>query len=176
MDKIGLVTSHKSIAKSIHDQRGPLAGEAKASIVNLGIDAAAGKAVRARGQGRASKLKMRLAAAARKACRLRKLQKPLGRKTTIFFAAGPVAGGIFGTEVYGVSDRELLALRRMGMSTIKPRAQGRSLSVISLLEGDPPWRAAVAPIIRWSREIWILQTHSFEWSLSWAEIRSGWEH
>eukprot|EP00959_Pyramimonas_sp_CCMP1952_P044206 923984-Pyramimonas_sp.AAC.1 len=86
-----------------------------------------------------------------------------------------MAGGIFGTEVYGVSDRELLGLRRMGMSTIKPRAQGRSLSVISLLEGAPPWRAAVASIVRWSREIWILQTHSFAWSLSWAELRAGWE-
>ena len=45
----------------------------------------------------------------------------------------------------------------------------------SLPEGYPPRRAAVAPIVRWAREVWTLQTHSFEFCLSWAELRAGWE-
>ncbi|CAK0813438.1 unnamed protein product [Prorocentrum cordatum] len=48
MDKIGVVTCHRSVAEVIHEQLGPLAaGQAKAGVSNLGIDAAAGKAARA---------------------------------------------------------------------------------------------------------------------------------
>eukprot|EP00959_Pyramimonas_sp_CCMP1952_P103279 2159914-Pyramimonas_sp.AAC.1 len=60
------------------------------------------------------------------------------------------------------------------MSCVKPRSQGRSLAVFSLLEGDPCWRASVAPAIRWSREIWLRHTRAPLWRLSWAELREGW--
>eukprot|EP00959_Pyramimonas_sp_CCMP1952_P218447 4568880-Pyramimonas_sp.AAC.1 len=60
------------------------------------------------------------------------------------------------------------------MSCVKPSAQGRSLSVLCLLEGDPTWRASCAPIIRWAKEVWIRQTRAFEWALSWAVLRAGW--
>ena len=111
-------------------------------------------------------MKERAAAALRKTRRLQALGSVVGRKAFKVFASGPMAGAVYGSDLYGVSDRELLNLRRMAMSCIRPRSQGRSLSVLCLLEGDPTWRASCAPIIRWSKEIWILRTNAFPWSLS----------
>ncbi|CAK0864640.1 unnamed protein product, partial [Prorocentrum cordatum] len=119
MDKIGFVTSRKPLSDALEAKLRPLAGAGKASVVNLGIDFAAGKPIRSAGGGRGAKLKARLAAAAKKSRRLARLSKAVGRKATKMFAAGPLAGGVFGPEVYGTSDRELLTLRRMDMSTIK---------------------------------------------------------
>eukprot|EP00959_Pyramimonas_sp_CCMP1952_P007244 151932-Pyramimonas_sp.AAC.1 len=51
------------------------------------------------------------------------------------FASGPLAGAVYGSDLHGVSDRELLTLRRMAMSRVKPSAQGRPLSVLCFLEG-----------------------------------------
>eukprot|EP00959_Pyramimonas_sp_CCMP1952_P333867 6991926-Pyramimonas_sp.AAC.1 len=47
MDRIGLATSHKSLCAVLGAKLGPLAGVGKASVVNLGIDFAAGKPIRA---------------------------------------------------------------------------------------------------------------------------------
>eukprot|EP00959_Pyramimonas_sp_CCMP1952_P302634 6332384-Pyramimonas_sp.AAC.1 len=90
-------------------------------------------------------------------------------------AAGPLAGAIFGSDLSGVSDRELLDLRRMAMSTVNPRAQGRSLSVLCLLSDEPTWRGSCAPIIRWAKEVWTLHTQAFPWAIGWAELTEGWQ-
>eukprot|EP00959_Pyramimonas_sp_CCMP1952_P112266 2347285-Pyramimonas_sp.AAC.1 len=60
------------------------------------------------------------------------------------------------------------------MSCMRPRAQGRSLAVLSLLEKDPCWRVSVAPILRCAKEIWLCHARAFRWCLSWAELREGW--
>eukprot|EP00959_Pyramimonas_sp_CCMP1952_P334133 6997566-Pyramimonas_sp.AAC.1 len=63
-----------------------------------------------------------------------------------------MAGAVHGSGLFGISDGELLNLRGMAMSTVKPRAQGRSLNVLCLLSDDPTWRGCCAPVIRWAKE------------------------
>ena len=176
MDKIGMVSSCRAVSAQLSNFLGPLVGDiSRDRVTNLGVDYTAGRAVRAPGKGRSAKLKERAAAALRKTRRLARLGSMVGRKCVKVFAAGPLAGAVYGSDIFGVSDRELLDLRRMAMAGVKPSAQGRSLSVLSLLEGDPPWRACCAPIIRWAKEVWILQTRAFDWALGWGELRAGWD-
>eukprot|EP00959_Pyramimonas_sp_CCMP1952_P138342 2895442-Pyramimonas_sp.AAC.1 len=61
------------------------------------------------------------------------------------------------------------------MATISPKSQRRSLTILSLLEGDPPWRASVAPIIRWCKELWLVQTRAFDGALPCSVLRAAWE-
>eukprot|EP00959_Pyramimonas_sp_CCMP1952_P347929 7287979-Pyramimonas_sp.AAC.1 len=59
-------------------------------------------------------MKARAAAAAlRTTRRLQGLGEALGRKAFRVFAAGPLAGAVHGSDLYGASDSELLSLRRM---------------------------------------------------------------
>eukprot|EP00959_Pyramimonas_sp_CCMP1952_P164702 3442812-Pyramimonas_sp.AAC.1 len=44
----------------------------------------------------------------------------------------------------------------------------------SILSDDPCWRAASAPMLRWSKEIWITRTRLFDGSLSFEDLRSAW--
>eukprot|EP00959_Pyramimonas_sp_CCMP1952_P077132 1612268-Pyramimonas_sp.AAC.1 len=103
----------------ISDVLGPLVGPACSRVTNVGSDFTAGRPLRSR--GRSAKLKARAAAALRKTRKFQGLQEALGRKRLkglfVFFAAGPLAGAVYGSDLSGVSDRELLSLRRMAMST-----------------------------------------------------------
>eukprot|EP00959_Pyramimonas_sp_CCMP1952_P105908 2214394-Pyramimonas_sp.AAC.1 len=82
---------------------------------------------------------------------------------------------LYGGEVRGVTDHELLHLRRSAAITIKPSAGQRSLTVLSHLEGGPAWIGSVAPILRWHKEVWCAQVRAFEGSLSFRELRLVWE-
>eukprot|EP00959_Pyramimonas_sp_CCMP1952_P400790 8398395-Pyramimonas_sp.AAC.1 len=41
---------------------------------------------------------------------------------------------------------------------MKPACGGRSLSILSRIEGDPAWWGAVAPALRWAKEVWARAT------------------
>eukprot|EP00959_Pyramimonas_sp_CCMP1952_P389641 8165080-Pyramimonas_sp.AAC.1 len=91
------------------------------------------------------------------------------------FASGPLAGVACGCEVVGASDAEPRCLRSKGMSAVWPESQHRSLTMLSLLEGDLPRRASVAPIVRWAKGPWSRQTQAFESAPRIAEMRNAWE-
>eukprot|EP00959_Pyramimonas_sp_CCMP1952_P101444 2122344-Pyramimonas_sp.AAC.1 len=61
----------------------------------------------------------------RRAKRLRRLSGVLGRKTLRVFSSGPLAGGPYGADIVGVSDHDLLLMRRQAFSTVRPFSQGR---------------------------------------------------
>ena len=69
------------------------------------------------------------------------------------YTAGPLAGVAYGTDITVESDLDLLRMRRQVLSVVRPRPQLRSLTTLALLDRDPCWRTATAPIIRWSKEI-----------------------
>ena len=91
------------------------------------------------------------------------------------YTAGPLAGASYGSDIIGMSDLELLRMRRQVFSVVRPRSQLRSLTTLALHERDPCWRTATAPTIRWSKEIWLNQTGVFSWSLSLPTLRHAWE-
>eukprot|EP00959_Pyramimonas_sp_CCMP1952_P144740 3029578-Pyramimonas_sp.AAC.1 len=65
-------------------------------------------------------------------------------------------------------------MRRQAFSTVRPFSKGRSLKAVSLLSDDPCWRAACAPLLRWSKEIWLAQTHVHPFSVQHPELRRNW--
>ena len=57
-------------------------------------------------------------------------------------------------EIFGASNSELLSLQRLAAATMTPSALGRPLTALRLIKGDPAEKAAIAPLLRWSREVW----------------------
>ena len=152
MDKPALVSSCRSTMKEIRRVFGDLAGASITSTVNLGTDYTAGASRVLQGSG--SKRKSRLRAALARRCRVRRLKGVLGHKASRLFTTGLGPAAMYGSNVNGVTDQEILQLRRTAAAGLRPQAQGRSLSMLMLLEEDPAWRAGVAPILQWAREAW----------------------
>eukprot|EP00959_Pyramimonas_sp_CCMP1952_P248803 5201032-Pyramimonas_sp.AAC.1 len=86
----------------------------------------------------------------RKAMRLKRYRSHFGRKAVKVFTSGPLPG--HGCGVQGLTGGEAHSLRRVAASSIKPDAARRSLTVLSLLEGDPVRRGSVAPVLRYIKE------------------------
>jgi len=60
----------------------------------------------------------------------------------------------YGVEVLGVSNSELKEMQRQALSAMTPATRGRSKSAVFTAKGDPTWRPAVAPVLRWAKEVW----------------------
>eukprot|EP00959_Pyramimonas_sp_CCMP1952_P296478 6202218-Pyramimonas_sp.AAC.1 len=175
LDKTALVASSKAVGPQVQEQPNHLCQNCSPSTVNLGVDCAAGRALRV--AGKSANMKSRLAKSARAARRLGKQAKVISRAATLrVYSAGPLAGAAYGTEVTGISDRDLSLLRRMffGFSVVRPRSQLRSLTTRALLDGNPTWRTATAPVTRWSKEVWISQTAACPWSLNLPSLNAAW--
>ena len=80
----------------------------------------------------------------------------------------------FGAPANGLSDSELLKLRRTLVSPITPCHGGVSLSAKLALMGDPAWKQAVAPVVAWVSAVWIAITQP-QWArISIVELRTIW--
>eukprot|EP00959_Pyramimonas_sp_CCMP1952_P388407 8138993-Pyramimonas_sp.AAC.1 len=173
LDNVGMVTSSKVISSRLQEAFGDLVGPLLESAVNLGHDHTAGTARRVR--GRNSKTKARLLTATRRTRRLARQRGVVGRRATKVFCAGALPALQYGADVHGMSDAELLRVRRLAASTMKPSCGGRSLCILTRVEGDPAWYGSVAPLLHYHRELWLLRTRMTDYTLSWAQIRFGWE-
>ena len=91
-----------------------------------------------------------------------------------FFTAGPLPSLTFGAEVHGLSDFEWDRLQIAAASTMQPSAKMRYRTSLLILSQDPTWYPAVAPIVRYSNEIWANQTKLFPFVPPWAELRQAW--
>eukprot|EP00972_Heterocapsa_arctica_P001690 242737-Heterocapsa_arctica.AAC.1 len=71
---------------------------------------------------------------------------------------------------------ELIKLRRIAAAGMGPQARGRSLTMCMVINGDPTWRAGVAPIIRWAQEVWSATIERSSQSVAWTlpQIRAFW--
>ncbi len=70
------------------------------------------------------------------------------------FTAGPMAEATYGAAVNGLSDAEVLALRRAAACAYSPRARGRSLVTLMLLNGAPTWKGEVEVVLQYARQVW----------------------
>ncbi len=80
--------------------------------------------------------------------------------------------------IWGISDKELIALRRTAAATMRPTARGRSLTMTHLLHDLPTARFEVAPVIQYARAVWQAVTARETAALrkcGLPEIRGWWE-
>ncbi len=127
-------------------------GKTQPAVLNLGVDYAAGQPRRSHGKN--CKRKKRLSTMRIKTGKLQKIRAIAGRRTSLIFMAGPLPEATYGAAVNGLSDAEVLAIRRCAAQAYTPRARGRSLSRLLLIEGVPTWRAEVEVILEYSRQVW----------------------
>ncbi len=150
--KAALVASSCSLATVIRDSVGTLAGPVKLATPNLGIDATAARRRAARGAGPLRR--ERWGKAFRRRHRLRALASVIGPKAGRIFTVGIGASATYHAAVQGISDSELIKLRRLAAVAYPPRSRFRSLTVTHLLHGMPTAAAEVAATMQFSRAVW----------------------
>ena len=150
--KAAVIASNDTLAQRLRAATGIKKNQEKA-VANLGVDFSFG--VSRTILGKLITRYRRIAAAKKRKGRLYILKKVLGPKRAALVATtGVVSAATYGATVNGVSDRELLQLRRTAAAAMSPSARGRSLSALLILRGDPCWAAAVAPLTQWIRASW----------------------
>ncbi len=152
IDKAAVVASDRALAKSLVKRIGKRSGGLKAAAPNLGIDFAPGRARSAQAKG--GKRSGRLRGLARKLIPFRRLCKVLGGKASKIFVAGPLPFATYGSAVNGMSDQEVLRLRRAMATAWSPRARGRSLKMVTLLNRAPTHSAENNAAYQYCREVW----------------------
>ena len=182
--KTQVVASRRCVANRIGRILGLDAQQSGVDASFLGADFAP-RIARWRWQAR-SRRRKRLLKVRRCAARLRRLRAAAGPRATLVAAAGLAPQGGYGAEITGLSDPELLGLRRALAAGAGPKAAGRSLAAALLLEGDAAWSFSVAPVVRWAAEVWragvgavgglALPVLRQRWSLVSASWPSSWRH
>ncbi len=119
---------------------------------NLGVDFAAGR--RRAAHGRSNTRAQRLRKGFRRRKRLKRLAAVVGGRALGIFTTGTLSGMIYGSEINGISDVELLKINRLAAVTMRPSARGRSLSMLMALHKSPTWRAGTAPVLQYVRAAW----------------------
>ncbi len=142
----------------------------------LGVDCTA--AAR-RGRIRAgAKKAQRLRAALARRGRLLRLRQTLGTRACHVFRTGVLPSATYDAAVWGMTDVEVVKLRRLAGVTMSPRARGRSLAATHLWFGVPTAEAEVAPVLMYARAVWKAITQREEAEMrgcSIANIRAMWD-
>ena len=89
-----------------------------------------------------------------RARRFRRFRAAAGPRAACLAASGIVPAAGHAADIFGLDDVELLRTRRLAASVLTPSAGGRSLTRLLLVRGDATLRSAVAPLLRWAREVW----------------------
>ena len=173
--KAATVATSTRLAKRIRRALGDDGGIEVSDTTALGIDFSCG---RRRGGTKMGKVRMRLKTVAgrrRRIALICKASKGRGQPHKLV-KAGVLPTALYGASVTGLSDTQLLGLRRTCAAGTAPRAQGRSLDVALQLSGlDPTAAATGAPMLRWAQEVWNttggLDTRALHIKL----LRTAWE-
>ncbi|CAK0881295.1 unnamed protein product, partial [Prorocentrum cordatum] len=172
-----LVCSDGSVARELQlflgDRTVPLCD----SVVDLGIDFTAGRSRRKaciKKALRESKFKIRMANLKAKTRKVRGMKKHITSHAKKIWVSGPLPGVLYGSECHGISDGELHRVRQQAGSVMGPSCKGRSLTSLLVMEDEPTWLAAVAPIVRHSKELWCAHAGAHRWCFSFAELREAW--
>jgi hypothetical protein len=91
------------------------------------------------------------------------------------FVSGFLPAACYGSEILGFSNQELLKMRRLASHALQPRGQGRSLTAVLAVHGDPVAKAMLAPIVRWAREVWQVSCGKKGAGFSLPRLRRCWE-
>lgn len=126
---------------------------------SLGIDFAAGKK---RGKFiKAYARRLRLKKVKKRVSRVAKIKSAIKAKAKVIFTTGCMPAMIYGSEVTGINGFELKTLQTLALSTMTPSGQGRSREMCLLLNWDPVWRPATAPILQWVKACWKVATGAY---------------
>ncbi len=149
MKKFQVLTNSKESAEVV--QRSKLLSRGlRPHARNLGIDFTCGK--RARPQVRASRVQKML----KRMPFFRRL-RAAGARTAHLARTGINPALLYGVKVGGVSNSELMRMRRMVRSSFQLATAGRSLTLDLVLEGrgtDPAEKAICDPIVSWCVALW----------------------
>ena len=74
----------------------------------------------------------------------------------------------WGAEVFGLNDSELRSLRSLEAQVAAPCHKGACPHTILAIAGDGTWRAAVAPILGWHRQVWLATLAPTEPLVEWT--------
>ncbi len=156
LDKAAVIASEQRLANGIARGLGARAGSASQRIaaVNLGFDfAPARRRTSHRFSGKRSK---RYAALAKRGRKLSGIRKVIGgtKRAKRLFTTGLLAAAVPDAAVHGVSDREALILRRTAALACSPRARGRSLALVTMMNDVPTWRAETEIVLQYARQVW----------------------
>ena len=87
------------------------------------------------------------------------LTRRAGHAAQKIYKCGFHPAAMYGDEVSGILDVEWRSLQRLALAAQSPLTAGRSLSALWLWYEDPTASSLVAPILRWSKEVWLAATH-----------------
>ncbi len=152
LDKAAVVASDRDLTRRLVRRIGRRAGRQRTAAPNLGIDFAPGRARSA--QNRGGRRTGRFRGLARKLIPFRQICRVVGPKAAKIFVAGPLPYAVYGAAVNGMTDQEVLRLRRAMATAWSPRARGRSLRMITLLNKVPTHRAENDAALQYCREVW----------------------
>ncbi len=154
--KAAVVSSSAGAAAAIVKKLKEYAGTAtqRRATVSLGCDFAPGRTRRS--QAAAGRRIRRFAALRRRGRKLAGIRKAVqgGKRARRLFTTGLLAAATHDAAVNGISDAEVMALRRTAALACSPRARGRSLALVTLMHGIPTWRAEVEVVLQYSRQVW----------------------
>ncbi len=156
--KAAVVASSRPLVETLRARFGRYAGpgsvegRGSTAAANLGVDFAAGNARRTHGPN--SRRAQRMTRLRRQLGRVARLRTVAGGRTKSIFVSGPLSAATYGAAVNGVTDVEALRLRRAASYAFTPRAKGRSLGRLLLIEGVPTWKAEVAVVLQYAQEVW----------------------
>ena len=176
LGKAAVVASSEALGAKIRARLGELAGKPVEVCTNLGIDYKAG---RRRGRKlKGTKRGQRFARGKKRVPRLRNLRTILGSRIAgTLYASGIQPAMDVGAEVNGVSNTELHTLQKIAGVASAAAVSGRSLRATLILRGNPTWKPAVAPALKWHREIWHASSSHFNRGgrrLTTAQMESRW--
>ncbi len=152
MPKAALVASSLELATMLRDSIGELAGPLRRAAPNLGVDAMAGKRRGTRATGLLRR--QRMMKAWKRRGRLQQLVKVLGSGASRIYTAGVGPSATYHAAVQGLTDKEMLLLRRLAATTFPPRSRFRSLTAAHVINGMPTAAAEVAAAVQYSRMVW----------------------
>ncbi len=173
IEKAAVIASSPAILTALRSRLGPLAGDGEGeTTINLGADWTAGRPVREHGRG--VRRQQRLLDYKQRHRRLTGLLDVLGTKAHGIHTTGLMPAGVYDSMIYGITDADLLRMRRSAGKFLRPRAGERSLTTLLLLHGDPVEKYSSAPLDRWALEIWRATNEQDPVALRLPELRRMW--
>jgi len=152
LDKATVTSNDSILCSELRAMLGDAAGPEIDVAQFLGVDHLLAKERKV--INRNSKWKSRIKIAKSRTARLRRLKSRKHGGATKIFMSGVLPAATYGAEVIGTSDADLKRLQDCAVAAMTPATRGRSRSALFVAKGDPTWRPAVAPAIRWAQEVW----------------------
>jgi len=174
-DKATVTSDSQAVCDILRAKLGDCAGPPTRLAQFLGIDNMLGR--RRTTLARGSKWKDRARAARKRKPRIQRLAAGRPAGALKVFVAGILPAMTYGVEVLGVSNIELKDMQKQALAAMTPATRGRSKSAVFTAKGDPTWRPAVAPVLRWAKEVWEAVSPSYPAAprISLKQLREVWE-